>query len=117
MSSLPIESAVHHAGTQPGRSGLSALTALRNLRRLRQDSLGFLLEQATLGEVVAINFGVRWAYLVRQPEHIKLVLQEHNTRYGRQTRGYRAMQLALGRGLVTSEGDFWLRQRRTMQPA
>jgi cytochrome P450 len=27
------------------------------------------------------------------------------------------MSLLVGRGLFTSEGDFWLRQRRLMQPA
>jgi len=117
MSSLPLESAAHHAGTQPGPSGLSALTALRNLRRLRQDSLGFLLEQATLGEVVAINFGVRWAYLVRSA-------RAHQTGPpGAQHPVRAAGPGAIGRcgsrsvaAWSTSEGDFWLRQRRTMQP-
>jgi len=97
--------------------GLPALIGVRNLRRLGKDPLGLFMSAAELGDVVQLRFGPRTAYLLRNPEHIKLVLQERNAQYGRKTRGYEAMQLALGKGLLTSEGEFWLRQRRIMQPA
>ena len=37
--------------------------------------------------------------------------------FTKDTNAYRSIRLALGNGLVTSEGDFWLRQRRIAQPA
>lgn len=35
----------------------------------------------------------------------------------KQARGYDVLRKLLGNGLVTSEGDFWRRQRRIAQPA
>jgi cytochrome P450 len=37
--------------------------------------------------------------------------------YAKQTRGYKMMRKVVGNGLVTSEGDFWKRQRRIANPA
>jgi cytochrome P450 len=37
--------------------------------------------------------------------------------YAKQSRGYMVLRKLLGNGLVTSEGSFWLRQRRIAQPA
>jgi cytochrome P450 len=45
------------------------------------------------------------------------VLQENHKAYSKQTRGLDKLRIVLGNGLLTSEGDFWLRQRRIMQPA
>jgi cytochrome P450 len=45
------------------------------------------------------------------------VLVDQAARYGKQMRHYDMLRLALGNGLVTSEGAFWLRQRRIAQPA
>jgi cytochrome P450 len=55
--------------------------------------------------------------LVTAPEGVKHVLQTHAKKYSKQTRGYEKMRLFLGNGLVTSEGDFWKRQRRIAAPA
>jgi cytochrome P450 len=63
------------------------------------------------------NFAHRNCYLLRHPDHIHHVLVEANDNYGKQTFGYEKMRLFMGNGLVTSEGDFWRRQRRIAQPA
>jgi cytochrome P450 len=55
--------------------------------------------------------------LVTAPEGVKQVLQTHAKKYSKQTRGYEKMRLFLGNGLVTSEGEFWKRQRRIAAPA
>ncbi|MBI3510108.1 MAG: cytochrome P450 [Bacteroidetes bacterium] len=68
------------------------------------------------GDVVffkALNF--KFA-LVSNPNYIKQILQENNTNYTKGT-GYAPLRLFLGNGLLTSEGDFWLKQRRLQQPA
>jgi cytochrome P450 len=54
---------------------------------------------------------------VSHPDYIKHVLQDNHRNYGKNTFAYQTLQLTLGKGLVTSDGDFWLRQRRLAQPA
>lgn len=51
-----------------------------------------------------------------QPEHIRHILQGNNKNY-RKSFAYDILRLLLGNGLLTSEGDFWRRQRRLAQPA
>jgi cytochrome P450 len=48
---------------------------------------------------------------------VQRVLVDNNKNYDKQTRGYDALRVFLGNGLLTSEGDFWRRQRRIAQPA
>ena len=57
------------------------------------------------------------ACLLFEPKEIRRVLVDDEHLYGKTTRGYDVLRLVLGDGLVTSEGDFWLRQRRIAQPA
>jgi cytochrome P450 len=51
------------------------------------------------------------------PDDVQRVLVDNVGNYGKQTRGYDQLRVLLGNGLVTSQGDFWLRQRRIAQPA
>ncbi len=66
--------------------------------------------------VVRINVGRRITHLVLKPEETKQVLQENNRNYGR-GKSFAILREFLGDGLLTSEGDFWRRQRRLAQPA
>lgn len=50
------------------------------------------------------------------PHLIKSILQTKN-KYFRKNKAYRKLKLLLGDGLFTSEGEFWLKQRRLIQPA
>lgn len=54
--------------------------------------------------------------VISKPEYVKYVLQDNNKNYEKSF-GYKIMKLLLGNGLLTSEGDFWRRQRRLAQPA
>ena len=53
---------------------------------------------------------------VADPELIKHVLATNNKAYKKGVE-YKHLEHTLGEGLLTSEGDFWLRQRRLAQPA
>src|SRR5207302_1232135 len=55
-------------------------------------------------------------HLVSHPDHIKQVLATHQHRYNKDTRSSAKIVGITGAGLLTSNGDEWLRQRRLMQP-
>jgi cytochrome P450 len=88
-----------------------------NLTELARDRLGTLTSYArTYGDVVSLRMGP-WRYLlISDPALIEEVLVGRRTSF-RKGREYRLNRLTLGNGLLTSEGDTWLRQRRLMQPA
>ncbi len=87
-------------------------------QRLARDPLAsFLQIRESHGDVVRLQFGTLTAHLVSDPALVQAVLQDRARIYGKQTRGMRQLRLFLGDGLLTSEGDFWLRQRRIAQPA
>lgn len=89
-----------------------------SLRERRSESLPFLLRMhREYGDVAQWRMGpVNRVLSLVNPEHVKHVLVEH---VGRYTKGVGAQRLSamLGNGLLTSEGDFWKRQRRLAQPA
>jgi cytochrome P450 len=68
------------------------------------------------GDVVAFRLGPKRALLFSHPDAIEYILVTGNRNFKKDfTLGlYRPI---LGNGLLTSEGDFWLRQRRLAQPA
>lgn len=84
---------------------------------LQRDFLGFLARNAaTHGDVTGFHLGRQPLVLVNHPDLIRDVLVTH----GRQFAKGRALEQArrvLGNGLLTSEGEFHLRQRRLAQPA
>jgi cytochrome P450 len=54
--------------------------------------------------------------IVNEPEYVKHIMQDNNKNYTKWLRND-VLELLLGNGLLTSEGDFWRRQRRLSQPA
>jgi len=69
------------------------------------------------GDVVRFRLGPVHALAVHRPEHIKHVLTDNAKNYSKRTRGFLKLQMVLGHGLVTSDGDLWKKQRRLMQPS
>lgn len=90
---------------------------LGNTLEYARDPLGFLTECArTHGDVVRLRLGDTRVFLVSHPELVEEVLR---ARAGDvvKDRMTRMLIPLVGRGLLTSEGDFWRRQRRLAQPA
>jgi len=54
--------------------------------------------------------------LVAEPDAVKHIMQDNNKNYIK-SHGYDVLKVLLGEGLLTSEGDFWRKQRRLLQPA
>jgi len=54
--------------------------------------------------------------VVNDPEYVKYIMQDNNKNYKKWFKND-VLEMVLGRGLLTSEGDFWRKQRRLAQPA
>jgi cytochrome P450 len=98
----------------PGPAGLPVLGSLRPFQK---DPLQFLLGlRRDYGDVVRFRMGPRLAHLVSRPEWVRHVLATHHENYGKSVL-YRRLEPTLGKGLLTSDGAFWRRQRRIAEPA
>jgi cytochrome P450 len=100
-------------GSAPGPS---QWTVFSGLRRVRNEPLEYCQElRAEYGDVVGFRLGPLRSYLLAHPDHLKHVLQENHHNYVKGEVIGRAKVL-IGEGLFSSEGAFWRRQRRLMQP-
>src|SRR5262245_39616763 len=87
-------------------------------RRFRTDPLGFTLELArTHGDLVYFRAGPYRCYLASHPDLVQEVLVARHKHFRKQPRTIKILRKIDGNGLVLTEGDFWLRQRRLVQPA
>jgi len=97
--------------TRPRPYGLSVLP------KLAANPPGFFLETLKQrGNLVEINLGSAKLLLVHHPDDVRHVMQDHARNYGKGSM-WVAIRKMVGNGLLGSEGEFWLRQRRLMQPA
>jgi cytochrome P450 len=86
-----------------------------HLHELRTDLLGLYARCARdYGPVALLRFGFRRVWVITEPDLIEQILTSRKF-----TKHYalRMNRMLLGDGLLTSEGDAWLRQRRLIQPA
>ncbi len=89
----------------------------QNGKAFFSNTLDFVLKrQAELGSFYQLPLPFRSLYVCSDPLIIQEVLVSKQKHF-RKSIAYREMRIALGNGLLTSEGEFWLRQRRLMQPA
>lgn len=70
-----------------------------------------------VGDVARMRLGAVTVHLVSHPREIKQILQERHREFIKPLQGRENMAKLLGNGLLVSEGNFWLRQRRIAQPA
>jgi cytochrome P450 len=90
------------------------------VRAFRDDTIGAFGEiQRQYGDIVRLRFiGPLYAYMFYHPDHFKHVLVDNNKNYTKMPApSFTVLQPLVGNGLLTSDGDFWLRQRRLAQPA
>ena len=89
------------------------------LRQVQRDPLG-LYQKAwrELGDYVRLRaVPGYWYYLLADPAAIEYVLHANQKNYRKPDVFNNSASLLAGNGILTSEGDFWRRQRRLIQPA
>ncbi|HLZ31458.1 MAG TPA: cytochrome P450 [Chloroflexota bacterium] len=118
MSTTPTGPAVLHTappvriGAEHPRGGVLGL-----LPELSRDALGLLSRCARdYGDFVRMRLGPTHIVLISHPALVEELLTTRSHDF-RKNLGSRRLGSALGNGLLVSEGDLWLRQRRLMQPA
>ncbi|MFT4524028.1 MAG: cytochrome P450 [Bacteroidia bacterium] len=93
-------------------------------RKFTQDRLGFFEDYVPkyggLFELTSVFFRFITHFdklvIVTDPDMVKRIIQDNNKNYVK-SYGYQVLKVLLGEGLLTSEGGFWRKQRRLMQPA
>lgn len=101
--------------TAPGPLGPDML---RSFGVIRKDPLEYLNQTwRAHGDIVQFPVPRPPSYLVNSPTSVRRVLVDNARNYGKSTIQYRALSLVTGEGLLTSDGDRWREQRRTLQPA
>jgi cytochrome P450 len=114
---IPMQSTLERSAA-PDAPFLPSGKLLGHLSFMSHDPLSaFVRARDEKGDIVRVRMVHKTALFIYRPEYIKHVLLDNAANYTKTTRGYDKLRLILGNGLVTSEGDFWLRQRRTAQPA
>jgi cytochrome P450 len=88
-----------------------------SFKNYSRDPLTFLTAiSREYGDIVTMRFYKFRVYYVSHPDFIEEVLVNQARKFIK-GRILRANKGLFGNGLLTSEGDFWLRQRRLAQPA
>ena len=96
----PPRSLAHAGDLRPGRDPLAFFT---NLAR-------------TYGDISHVHLASEHLFLLNHPQLVKDVLVTNQKSFFK-GRGLERAKRLLGEGLLTSEGETHLRQRRLMQPA
>jgi cytochrome P450 len=68
------------------------------------------------GAVIAVLLGPTRIYLVTHPDHVESVLNDQWRNFGKSGGIWKPLRKFFGYGLVTSEGELWIRHRRILQP-
>jgi cytochrome P450 len=97
--------------------GPKNLPILGNLYAFRSNPLAFLTNAAReYGDLVYFRVAQQHMYLVNHPDYVREILVANQGNFIK-SRGLRRAKLLLGEGLLTSERQHHLRQRRLVQPA
>ena len=112
FASLFKTKTMNQGATAPGPRMNVLLMPKRNLRKKTHEFVQGLEEK--YGDISKIKFGPFTVIYIANPDYIEYVLLNRDTYIKVQEGGM--LRILLGNGLLTSEGDFWLKQRRLIQP-
>ena len=99
----------------PGPRGRLLVGSLPDFAK---DILGFLTSCARdYGDVTYLKLAGHDVFLLNHPDLVDDVLRKNRDNFVKHSFFWRPVTAIFGNGLLTSEGDFWLRQRRLAAPA
>ncbi|QDO98362.1 cytochrome P450 [Ferrovibrio terrae] len=92
------------------------LPLLQLLKTLRENAIGTYTQDAFERDIIIYRLGFKPMILANHPDLIRHVMLDNAANYERDPVGKRLLEPGLGKGLLTSEGAEWKRQRRMMAP-
>ncbi|WP_216216971.1 cytochrome P450 [Amycolatopsis aidingensis] len=108
-----------HRARTPGRvlPGPPRRATLNLLASMARDRLSVMTSVTRrYGDAVRLRLGPKSLHFFNHPDHAKYVLADNPGNYVKGI-GLTHAKRALGDGLLTSEGELWKAQRKTIQPA
>jgi cytochrome P450 len=117
MTMMP-ESTAQDATTAPARSvtRIPGTFLVGSLLDLARDPLELLM-RGVGHDMTEYRFGPKAAFLLNHPDLVRRVFVETPDRWDKRTANNKVFRLVFGNSLVTSDGDYWKRQRRIAAPA
>ena len=93
--------------------------SIRNALRMVQNPIPILSENVEMyGKSYTFHIGgMQKGIVTIEPEFIQHILQKNHRNYRKSEMQTHILGHYVGKGLLTSDGAFWLRQRRLIQPA
>ncbi|MFO0945756.1 MAG: cytochrome P450 [Planctomycetota bacterium] len=96
----------------------NGLMGISHLRDMKRDLLQFTIRRfREHGDAVSWRCGPIWFYQFTHPDQVEEILVKKARKLQKPTRMKQVFAKWEGNGLVVSDGDYWIRQRRLVQPA
>jgi cytochrome P450 len=111
---VPATAAISGLPQPPLAQGFPIIGSVPNL--LRQQIAFFEQSRAKYGDIYTLKLGGASVAMLGHPDFAQHVLVDNVRNYPKDGAIWQTIRALLGNGLATSAGDFWLRQRRIMQP-
>jgi cytochrome P450 len=92
-------------------------TLRQYLRVLRENALATYHPEDFSADIIERRLLWRRTFIINEPDAIRHVLLDNAGNYRKSEISRRLLEPAIGRGLLTSEGETWRRHRRIMAPA
>lgn len=110
------EKSAQSVATKP--PGPSGLPFLGNIADFGRDQLGFLTRcKNEYGDIVSANFAGWPTLVVSDMPSVEKILVSEQEKFFKNSLVWRQTKALFGKGLLTSEGDLWRRQRKLAAPA
>ena len=90
---------------------------LRSFEMVKEPIRVITENMAVYGDTYAVKAGIdKYIIVTQDPGFIEHVLKKNHKNYAKSNIASEKLGRFLGKGLLTSNGEYWLRQRRLIQP-
>lgn len=114
-ATLPPNPSISIKQMPPGPKGYPLIGVIPSM--LKKNPLDYFMAcQANYGDIFTLDFGLLKAVVLCSPHHAQYILRDEPQKYDKGGSFWNSMRSIMGNGLATSQGEFWKRQRRMIQP-